>query len=151
MFVAWNMGEWREFAHLRRFSGGYRTILVGTFVLTVVFDLTVAGWRSASCSPACSSSTASAPCSPSSPTPSDLPPGVQAFELFGSLFFGAVGKIERALPEQVEEGTRAVVLEMHRLVLLDSTGLDAGRQLHRVLKRRDIAPSSLTSTSSRCR
>ncbi len=29
-----------------------------------------------------------------------LPPGVQVFELFGSLFFGAVGKIE-ALPAQI--------------------------------------------------
>ena len=32
MFVAWNMGEWHEFARLRRFSPQYRTILVGTFV-----------------------------------------------------------------------------------------------------------------------
>jgi SulP family sulfate permease len=42
LFVAWNMGEWREFARLRQFSLPYRTILLGTFVLTVVFDLTVA-------------------------------------------------------------------------------------------------------------
>ena len=42
MFVAWNMGEWHEFARLRRFSPQYRTILVGTFLLTVIFDLTVA-------------------------------------------------------------------------------------------------------------
>jgi SulP family sulfate permease len=42
MFVAWNMGEWHEFARLRRFSNNYRTILLSTFVLTVVLDLTVA-------------------------------------------------------------------------------------------------------------
>ena len=42
LFVAWNMGEWHEFGRLRQFSVPYRTILVGTFVLTVVFDLTVA-------------------------------------------------------------------------------------------------------------
>ncbi len=42
MFVAWNMGEWREFAHARRYHLPYRLILFGTFVLTVVFDLTVA-------------------------------------------------------------------------------------------------------------
>ena len=42
LFVAWNMGEWHEFARLRHFSVPYRTILLGTFVLTVVFDLTVA-------------------------------------------------------------------------------------------------------------
>jgi SulP family sulfate permease len=42
LFVAWNMGEWREFARLRQFRWPYRLLLVGTFVLTVVFDLTVA-------------------------------------------------------------------------------------------------------------
>jgi SulP family sulfate permease len=42
LFVAWNMGEWREFVHARRFNLPYRAILFGTFILTVVFDLTVA-------------------------------------------------------------------------------------------------------------
>jgi sulfate permease, SulP family len=138
MFVAWNMGEWHEFARLRRFSVPYRTILVGTFVLTVVFDLTVAVevglvlaclffiWRMGTLF---------------SVRPFDagpLPPGVLSFELFGSLFFGAVGKIE-ALEAQIAPGTRAVVLEMHRLISMDTSGLDALAQLHRKLKRRDIA------------
>jgi len=61
-----------------------------------------------------------------------------AFELFGSLFFGAVGKIE-ALPAQLPEGTRAVVLEMHRMISMDTSGLEALQQMHRVLRRRDIA------------
>ena len=138
LFVAWNMGEWREFARLRRFSPQYRTILLGTFVLTVVFDLTVAVqaglvlacvffiWRMGtlfSVRPHGSG---------------ELPPGVFAFELFGSLFFGAVGKIE-ALPAQVPQGTRALVLEMHRLISMDTSGLEAMEQLHRVLQRRGIA------------
>jgi len=42
LFVAWNMGEWREFARLRQFAYTYRTVLLATFFLTVVFDLTVA-------------------------------------------------------------------------------------------------------------
>jgi sulfate permease, SulP family len=36
------MGEWREFARLRQFSLNYRVILLVTFFLTVVIDLTVA-------------------------------------------------------------------------------------------------------------
>jgi sulfate permease, SulP family len=67
-----------------------------------------------------------------------MPPGVMVFELFGSLFFGAVGKIE-ALPAQLPEGTRAVVLEMHRMISMDTSGLESLQQMHRVLKRRDIA------------
>ena len=138
MFVAWNMGEWREFARLRKFSVNYRVILLGTFATTVIFDLTVAVqlglvlacvffiWRMGQLfnvrhTPA-----------------AQVPPGVQVFELYGSLFFGAVGKIE-SLADEVPDGTRAVVLEMHRLVLLDSSGLDALGQFHRALRKRGIA------------
>jgi SulP family sulfate permease len=67
-----------------------------------------------------------------------MPPGVQVFELYGSLFFGAVGKIE-ALPELLAAGTHAVVLEMQRLVLMDSSGLDALEQMHRTLQRQGQA------------
>jgi len=138
MFVAWNMGEWHEFARLRHFSPQYRTILVGTFVLTVVFDLTVAVevglvlafvffiWRMGTLF------------SVRPRAQGGLPAGVVVVELFGSLFFGAVGKIE-ALPAQLPEGTRALVLEMHRLISMDTSGLEALQQLHRVLKRHGIA------------
>jgi SulP family sulfate permease len=142
LFVAWNMGEWHEFVRLRQFSNQYRTILVGTFVLTVVFDLTVAVqvglllacvffiYRMSTLfkvQPHARQSGAG-----------ELPPGVQVFELFGSLFFGAVGKIE-SLPAQIAPGTRAVVLEMHRLISMDTSGLDALQQLHRALQARGIA------------
>ena len=141
MFVAWNMGEWREFARLRHFLLPYRATLLGTFVLTVVFDLTVAVevgllmacgffiWRMGTLFSV----------QPHAPDSADaLPPGVVAFELYGALFFGAVGKIE-ALPAQIPDGTRAVVLEMHRLISMDTSGLDALQQLHAALQRRDIA------------
>src|SRR5262249_23152750 len=41
LFVAWNMGEWHEFREMGRYSSHYRVLMLGTFVLTVVFDLTV--------------------------------------------------------------------------------------------------------------
>ena len=137
LFVAWNMGEWREFARLRHFMLPYRTVLVGTFLLTVIFDLTVAVevgllmacgffiWRMSQLFRV-------------QPFAAELPPGVVAFELFGALFFGAVGKIE-ALPAQLPAGTRALVLEMHRLISIDTSGIDALQQLHRALQRRGVA------------
>lgn len=67
-----------------------------------------------------------------------LPDGVAAYELYGALFFGAVGKLE-PLPEQLPAGTRAVVLEMHRLVVMDTSGMEALRELHRALLKRDTA------------
>ncbi|MDE2147537.1 MAG: STAS domain-containing protein [Burkholderiales bacterium] len=141
MFVAWNMFEGHQFSRLRLFSPGYRLLMVGTFTLTIVFDLTVAVevglvlsciffiWRMGqlfSVRPH------------AAPPGAALPPGVHAFELYGSLFFGAVGKIE-ALPEQLPPGTRAVVLAMQRLVLMDSSGLDALAQLQRTLQRQGVA------------
>jgi SulP family sulfate permease len=137
LFVAWNMGEWHEFARLRRFSVPYRTILLGTFVLTIVFDLTVAVqvglvlaclffiWRMSTLFSVQPRSDAA------------VPAGAAAYDLFGALFFGAVGRIE-ALPAQLPEGTRIVVLGMHRLISIDTSGLDALQQLHRTLQRRGI-------------
>jgi sulfate permease, SulP family len=113
MFVAWNMGEWHEFARLRRFSPQYRTILVGTFVLTVIFDLTVAVEVGLMLACLFFIYRMSTLFSVRALAAADLPQGVTVLELFGSLFFGAVGKIE-ALPAQLPEGTRALVLEMHR-------------------------------------
>jgi SulP family sulfate permease len=139
--VAWNMGEWHEFARLRRFSPQYRMILTGTFALTVIFDLTVAvevGLVMACVFFIYRMSTLF------NVVPRDLAPGtapragVQVFELHGSLFFGAVGGIE-ALPARLPPDTRLLVLEMSRMVLIDTSGIDALQQLHRALQRRGIA------------
>ena len=42
VFVAWNMGNWREFLRLRQMTLSYKATLLITFFLTVIFDLTVA-------------------------------------------------------------------------------------------------------------
>jgi SulP family sulfate permease len=135
LFAAWNMGEWHEFVRLRRFSVPYRTVLLGTFGLTVVFDLTVAVqvglvlacgffiYRMSTLFRA-------------DPAP-DSPPGVQVYRLYGTLFFGAVAKIE-AIAQTLPAGTQAVVLEMHQLVSIDNSGLDAVGQLHKALERQGV-------------
>jgi SulP family sulfate permease len=138
LFVAWNMFEGHQFARLRQFSAQYRVLMVGTFILTIVFDLTVAVevglvlacvffiWRMGtlfSVKPVAAA---------------DLPPGVHAVQLYGSLFFGAVGKIED-LGDQIPAGTRALVLDMQRLVSMDTSGLDVLEQLYATLKRQSVA------------
>ena len=65
------------------------------------------------------------------------PPGVVLFNLYGALFFGAVTKVE-GLAEKVPEGTHVMVLDLHRLVLMDSSGLDAMVQLQRSLARKSV-------------
>ncbi len=137
LFVAWNMGEWREFAHLRRFSGAYRIVMVGTFLLTVIFDLTVAVqvglvlaciffiYRMGTLFRVEPVQAAGAP--------SD----VRIVRLYGALFFGAVVKAEE-LADQLPAGTRALVVEANRLMLIDASGLDALKQLQRSCSRRGV-------------
>ena len=135
LVVAWNMGDWHEFARLKRFNLTYRTLLVGTFTLTVVADLTVA--VEVGLVTAClffvyrmSQLFQLRPLA-------EAAPGVATYELYGALFFGAVGKLE-TLPEQLPPGTRRVALQMHRLVQMDTTGMEALRELHRALGKRDV-------------
>jgi sulfate permease, SulP family len=137
LFVAWNMGEWREFARLRQFNLPYRTLLLGTFLLTVVFDLTVAVEAGLVAACVFFIYRMGTQFSARPRTEQDMPPGVQVVELYGSLFFGAVARIEE-LGDETPPGTRAVVLEMHRMVLLDTSGLDALEQLHRTLARKGV-------------
>ncbi len=63
--------------------------------------------------------------------------GMHGVALYGSLFFGAVGKIED-LADQVPVGTHTLVLDLQRLVLMDTSGLDAMQQLQRTLKRQGV-------------
>lgn len=140
LFVAWNMGEWREFKRLPRFSLAYRTTLLGTFLLTVIFDLTVA--VEVGLVLAClffiyrMSQLFSVRPLPAVQAAA-VPAGVQVFELFGPLFFGAVGKVE-GLQERLAPGTRTLVLDAHRLISLDTSGLEALEQLLRALRRRGV-------------
>ncbi|MBC5781802.1 STAS domain-containing protein [Ramlibacter sp. USB13] len=130
-FVAWNMGEWREFAHLRRYSADYRIKMLGTFVLTVVFDLTVA--VQVGLLAACilfiqkMGSLFSV-----ERIPGDS--GELRYRLYGSLFFGATAKVD-PIVEAVESGPAGtpVVLDALQMVHLDTSGLDALRQLHKVV------------------
>ncbi len=141
LFVAWNMGEWREFVRLRQFSMNYRIIMVATFLLTVIFDLTVAVeiglvlaslffiYRMASL-------TKVEPIR----LPADIehrPDGrrVAAFRLFGSLFFGSVTKLEQ-LVDPTKPLPDVLVLELHQVINLDTTGLDALESVMRTMHER---------------
>ncbi len=136
LYAAWNMGEWHEFARLRHFSLSYRVILLGSFALTVIFDLTVAVEVGLVLACAFFIVRMSA-LFRVDPLP-ESPPGIAVRRLYGALFFGAVTKIE-ALADELPAGTRVLVLELHRLISLDASGLEALSQLHRTLHKRGIA------------
>jgi SulP family sulfate permease len=66
-----------------------------------------------------------------------LPPGAAAYRIFGSLFFGAVGKLEALIETgDGEAPPRVLILDLHRAINLDTTCLDALEALHRSLEKR---------------
>jgi SulP family sulfate permease len=141
LFVAWNMGEWGEFARLRQFSAQYRTIMLATFLLTVIVDLTVAVQLGLVLAALffihrISTLTTIEPLADAA----TLPEGARAYRIFGSLFFGAVGKLEALLETAAGDAPpRVLILDLHMVINLDSTCLDALEGLHRSLRKRDAA------------
>lgn len=138
MLVAWNMAEWHEFARLKNFPVTYRTILLATFFLTVIFDLTVAvqvGLILASLFFIYRISQITR-IEPVAIAPA--PPGVEAYRLYGSLFFGAVSKLEAITdPSRYvdAQAPRVIVFDLALLISLDTTGVDALDTLRRQLAR----------------
>ena len=145
LFVAWNMGEWHEFVRLKHFSNHYRLLMLGTFFLTVVFDLTVA--VEVGLFMACAlfvrrmSGLFRAVREPEpTPPPPSAAPGqrtVARWRLHGALFFGAAAKID-PIVQAVETGPPGmdVVLDACELVALDTTGLDALEQILKAVAAR---------------
>ena len=134
LFVAWNMGEWRAFARLKQFSNHYRLMMVSTFVMTIVFDLTVAlelGLVLAFVLFVRRQSHLF-----SADIDSHTETRVEA-RLFGALFFGAVAKLG-PLQRLADTAATGLVmrLDARQLISLDTTGLDALEQLQRSLSQR---------------
>ncbi|WP_310613508.1 SulP family inorganic anion transporter [Limnohabitans sp.] len=141
MFVAWNMGEWHEFVHLRQFRLPYRATLLSVFLLTVIVDLTVA--VEVGLIAACltfiyrisSLSRAEHMQANAFPELAGNEAAVHAHRLYGALFFGAVKlveAIEESLPAQ------AVVLDLKNLIYVDSSGADALLALARTCKKKHV-------------
>ncbi len=140
MFVAWNMGEWREFLHLRQYRLPYRITLLAVFFLTVVFDLTVAvevGLFAACLTFIYRISSLSRSESVSSlahPVLAGHEHRIEAWRLYGALFFGAV-KLVEAIEDQSHKPV--LVLDLKNLIYVDSSGADALMNLvHTCRKKR---------------
>lgn len=129
--VAWNMGEWHEFRQLKAHSRHSALLMLGTFALTVVFDLTVAlqvglilacvlfVQRMGSLFRVEETGRAN---------------DCLDFALHGSLFFGAVAKLDPVLSAvESAPGPLRLRLDLSQLQALDHSGLDVLQQLHRTL------------------
>ncbi len=141
MFVAWNMGEWREFVNLRQYRTPYRVTLLAVFFLTVVFDLTVA--VEAGLIAACitfiyriSSLSRSEPITAADqPVLAGHEGRIEVHRLYGALFFGAVKLIE-ALEDHLPQ--QALVIDLKNVIYVDSSGADSLLNLERTCRKQGV-------------
>ena len=141
MFVAWNMGEWRQFVQLKQYRMPYRITLLAVFLLTVVVDLTVA--VQVGLLAACvtfiyrisSLSRVEPVVAHDHPELSGLETQVRGYRLYGALFFGAVTLMEdisKQLPSS------ALVLDLKNVIYMDSSGTDALKELAQQCERQQV-------------
>jgi sulfate permease, SulP family len=144
--VSLNMGEWDEFLLLRRQARGDAAVFLLTFVLTVVFDLTVAvevGMilaaflfikRIADTTEvgALDEIASKANKFGHEPAP-DVPKGALVYRVFGALLFGAADKLDMVM-RRMGSDSRVVVLHMTAVIAMDGTALNALETLHEKLR-----------------
>jgi SulP family sulfate permease len=129
MFVAYNMGEWHEFARLRSYRMTYRFILLAVFILTVVVDLTAAvevGILAACFTLIYRVSYLSTEDQIDLSEWGEQADGVKARRLVGTLFFGAVKLIDQL---QLDIPKRALVLDFSGVIYVDSSGAESLNEL----------------------
>ncbi len=148
--VAWNMSEHERFRHLLFGLRGDRIVLVATFLLTVFVDLTVAievgvvlaaiifMHRMAEATAVSRGVSLMERDQDDFTRPradyharSELPAGVEMFELRGPLFFGAASRLIDAL-EAAFPPPRVFILRFREVPIADASGVNA---LERFLKR----------------
>jgi SulP family sulfate permease len=130
LVVAWGMSEAERFRHLMRMDAGERSLLLLTFGLTVLVDLTVAigvGVTLASLLFMARMSEASGLLSDDDSVEDPdqraaLPEGVEVFRIAGPLFFGVAAEMLDALG-RIGRTPRAIVLRLDRVPYMDSSGV----------------------------
>ena len=134
MVTAIRMGEWHEFGRLKHFSWNYRIILLATFALTVLFDLTIAveiGMVLASLffiyrmQDLTSAELVQA----------KVPDCIQVHRLRGSLFFGSISKLD-GLFDPAKIDALVFVLDMRNVLNIDTSGVDWLQVLCKALSKK---------------
>jgi SulP family sulfate permease len=150
LIVSYNMSEWRSFKKLLKSPKSDIIILLVTFFLTVIVDLTVAievgvvlsslffMRRMAEVSQVNTITKDIKDELEGKFEDSDdsikMPDGVEIFEVFGSLFFGAVEQFTESL-RSVEKKPKYLILETSHLLAIDASGLRALEDLESKLRR----------------
>lgn len=146
--VAFHMGEWHNFARMRKWPICDTAVFLSAFALTVVVDLTVAveiGMvlaailfikRSSETTQIMAvDETTETEGSHHSLIGKEVPKGVMVYRMMGAFFFGAVDKLESVL-KRVNQEPEVLILRMRKVVAMDATGLNALEDLYEKLRKR---------------
>ena len=141
--VALNMGDWEEFRVLHRHTKSDAAVFLVSFVLTVVFDLTVAvevGMILAAglfikrvTDTTHVTALDEGAAGDGHERVSNVPRGVLIYRVFGALLFGAADKLDSVI-RRANTDTRVVILHMAAVTALDATALNALDTLHAKLR-----------------
>lgn len=146
--VAYNMSEWREFAHLFNSPRGDIAVLLITFLLTVFIELTVAiqvgvllaGFlflQKMSNETHVDLITENLKETDESEIRDisnlNIPNGVEVFEIYGSLFFGAVSQFKDSI-RIVADKPKVLILRMRNVLTIDASGIHILEELIRETK-----------------
>ncbi len=149
--VAYNMGEWSEFKMMKRMPKSDASVYLITFLLTVVFGLTVAveiGMLLAAMLfiSRVSRTTEVAQLDQQqehethldSLEGKDVPAGVVVFRVFGVLMFGAADKLENILGKSATP-PKVIIIRMRTVQAMDATALAALERIRLKLSAQGIA------------
>src|SRR5690554_2067164 len=142
VIVAYNMSEWRMFLSLVKQSKSTRAVLLTTFFLTVIFDLTIAiGFglllavfaflKRMNETTQVSRTTGSINMTEEMESHSGemkdevlhLPQGVEVYEIEGPFFFGDANKFDEVMRDLLGH-SHIRIMRMRRVPFIDSTGLN---------------------------
>jgi SulP family sulfate permease len=143
--VAYNMSEWENFISVLKGSRSDAAVLLTTFFLTVLTDLTIAieigmvlavflfmrkmiqfsdvGILTQQVNDT------------NDGVDHVLPKNVELFEITGPFFFGAVYKFKDAI-RLVEKSPRVIIIRMRKVPMIDATGIKTLKEIHKEFKRR---------------
>ena len=147
LVVAWRLSEWKVFGHELRGPRSDAAVMIATFLLTILVDLTVAisvGMVLAAflfmkrMAEVTNVSIVTRELSEASGRPDDagaiyrrrVPDGVEVYEINGPFFFGAAEKFKDTLG-QVSRKPKVLIIRMRNVPVIDSTAMHALRDLVR--------------------
>lgn len=152
VIVAYNMSEWREFIAQLKMPKSDVAVLITTFALTVLFDLTIAIEVGMILSALLFMNRMAQvtnvgiikrefdenedPDLENVNFNKDIPPGVIIYEVNGPFFFGAASKFKEA-SRVVNENVKVMIMRLRNVPAIDSTGLNTIEDFYEDCKRHD--------------